>query len=161
MDSVAESSIVESSAPESGPVADSSPNCDSKEGSFARAVLLERDLHQSLARRKIWPPPGRSESAMESADRVLTCVDCRIEFVFSVEEQSYFHDKGYLNDPRRCRRCRAKRKFLPRRAVRSDTQTICAECGAETTVPFKPTQGKPVLCRLCFKTSKEQAAAQG
>ncbi|RJQ13593.1 hypothetical protein C4553_02855 [Candidatus Parcubacteria bacterium] len=27
----------------------------------------------------------------------------------------------------------------------------CSNCGAETTVPFKPTQGRPVYCRDCFK----------
>lgn len=31
---------------------------------------------------------------------------------------------------------------------------VCAECGKATTVPFKPTQGKPVLCRDCFRKSK-------
>jgi CxxC-x17-CxxC domain-containing protein len=35
--------------------------------------------------------------------------------------------------------------------VRPETRTTCSECGAETTVPFKPTQGRPVLCRACFQ----------
>ena len=26
----------------------------------------------------------------------------------------------------------------------------CAECGKETTVPFKPTEGRPVYCRDCY-----------
>jgi CxxC-x17-CxxC domain-containing protein len=39
--------------------------------------------------------------------------------------------------------------------VRPETRTTCSECGAETTVPFKPTQGRPVLCRSCFQ--KQQA----
>ena len=34
---------------------------------------------------------------------------------------------------------------------RRDFDVICADCGKATTVPFKPTQGKPVLCRDCFK----------
>lgn len=34
---------------------------------------------------------------------------------------------------------------------RKDFHVVCAECGRATTVPFKPTQGKPVLCRDCFK----------
>ena len=37
------------------------------------------------------------------------------------------------------------------RRERRDFDVTCAECGKETTVPFKPTQGKPVLCRDCFK----------
>jgi CxxC-x17-CxxC domain-containing protein len=28
---------------------------------------------------------------------------------------------------------------------------VCAECGKETQVPFKPTGERPVLCRDCFK----------
>lgn len=26
----------------------------------------------------------------------------------------------------------------------------CTDCGNATTVPFKPTPGKPVYCRTCF-----------
>ena len=35
--------------------------------------------------------------------------------------------------------------------ARTETRTQCSECGIETTVPFKPTQGRPVLCRQCFQ----------
>ena len=28
---------------------------------------------------------------------------------------------------------------------------VCHTCGVDTTVPFKPTQGRPVLCRSCFQ----------
>lgn len=37
------------------------------------------------------------------------------------------------------------------RRERRDFHVVCADCGRATTVPFKPTQGKPVLCRDCFK----------
>ena len=37
---------------------------------------------------------------------------------------------------------------------RRDFDVICSKCGKATTVPFKPTQGKPVLCRDCFRKSK-------
>jgi len=38
---------------------------------------------------------------------------------------------------------------------RRDVDVTCAECGKATTVPFKPTPGgKPVLCRDCFRASK-------
>jgi CxxC-x17-CxxC domain-containing protein len=32
--------------------------------------------------------------------------------------------------------------------------TTCSQCGRETTVPFKPTQGRPVYCRECFLSRK-------
>jgi len=30
-------------------------------------------------------------------------------------------------------------------------KAICTECGEECEVPFKPTEGKPVFCRECFR----------
>lgn len=30
-------------------------------------------------------------------------------------------------------------------------KATCADCGAETEVPFKPTEGRPVYCRACFQ----------
>jgi CxxC-x17-CxxC domain-containing protein len=35
--------------------------------------------------------------------------------------------------------------------MRSETKTSCSQCGKETTVPFRPTQGRPVFCRECFQ----------
>ena len=29
-------------------------------------------------------------------------------------------------------------------------KAICADCGQECEVPFKPTEGKPVYCRECY-----------
>jgi CxxC-x17-CxxC domain-containing protein len=26
----------------------------------------------------------------------------------------------------------------------------CADCGADTEVPFEPTEGRPVYCRDCY-----------
>jgi CxxC-x17-CxxC domain-containing protein len=37
---------------------------------------------------------------------------------------------------------------------RTETRTECSACGIETTVPFKPTQGRPVLCRQCFQSKR-------
>ncbi len=31
---------------------------------------------------------------------------------------------------------------------------VCADCGTSTTVPFRPTHGKPVYCRPCFKAHR-------
>ncbi|HII99911.1 MAG TPA: DNA-directed RNA polymerase [Candidatus Methanomethylophilaceae archaeon] len=44
---------------------------------------------------------------------------------------------------------------LPRdydRPRRKEThKTVCSSCGQECEVPFKPTQGRPVYCRECYK----------
>jgi CxxC-x17-CxxC domain-containing protein len=87
---------------------------------------------------------------MEFTDRVLTCIDCGSEFVFTAGEQVFFYDKQFKNDPKRCKQCKAKR-LRGNQKVRPETRTTCSECGTETTVPFKPTQGRPVLCRSCFQ----------
>ena len=94
---------------------------------------------------------------MTFTDRVLNCVDCGMEFVFSAAEQSFFHDMEFKNDPKHCKPCTAKRK-LGRRAVRFESQVNCAACGLETVVPFRPFQGKPVYCRDCFQKARQPAA---
>ena len=33
-------------------------------------------------------------------------------------------------------------------------KATCAECGQECEVPFKPTEGKPVYCRDCYRSKK-------
>ena len=33
-------------------------------------------------------------------------------------------------------------------------KAVCSECGKETEVPFKPTPGKPVYCRECYRSKK-------
>jgi CxxC-x17-CxxC domain-containing protein len=40
-----------------------------------------------------------------------------------------------------------------------ETSTNCSQCGRETTVPFRPTQGRPVFCRECFQKGKSTPAA--
>lgn len=106
---------------------------------------------------------------MEFVDRLLTCVDCGGEFVFTAGEQLFFQDKNFKNDPKRCKPCKSKRAAGVNAAPgsgpaaagisRTETRTTCSECGIETTVPFKPTQGRPVLCRQCFK-NKQTAPVQ-
>jgi CxxC-x17-CxxC domain-containing protein len=98
---------------------------------------------------------------MEFTDRILKCSDCGNEFIFTAGEQLFFYDKQFKNDPKRCKLCKAKRAGLGRTAnatgavtlplSRTETRTKCSACGVETTVPFKPTQGRPVLCRSCFQ----------
>jgi len=95
---------------------------------------------------------------MEFTNRTINCAECGDEFLFSAGEQAFFSERGFVNDPKRCPACRAKRRIPPQRSIHPETQAICAGCGLETTVPFKPTQGRPVLCHLCFKKTKELAS---
>lgn len=34
-------------------------------------------------------------------------------------------------------------------------KVICSDCGQETEVPFKPTEGRPVYCRECYQKHKK------
>ena len=95
---------------------------------------------------------------MEFVDRNLKCSDCGDEFVFTAGEQIFFHQKQFTHDPKRCKQCKAKQSRGGRH-VRSETKTTCSECSAETSVPFRPTQGRPVLCRSCFQKQMEQPGA--
>jgi hypothetical protein len=78
-------------------------------------------------------------SAMQFTEKVLICTDCSGEFVFTASGQLFFSGKGFEHDPRRCKRCMAKRGGGRPRAG-TETRTTCSVCGSVTTVPFKPTQ---------------------
>lgn len=43
-------------------------------------------------------------------DKTIVCKDCGKEFVHTVRDQEFYKEKGYENDPVRCRDCRNKRK---------------------------------------------------
>jgi CxxC-x17-CxxC domain-containing protein len=102
---------------------------------------------------------------MEFQDRSLKCVDCGNDFIFTAGEQLFFHDKQFKNEPKRCKNCKAQRagggaSSAPgqRGYNKVETRTSCSACGKETTVPFKPTQGRPVLCRECFQQKRSASA---
>ena len=97
---------------------------------------------------------------MEYRDRVLKCADCGAEFVFTAGEQLFFADKGFKNEPKRCKPCKVKRSqaMSGQGYHRVETTTTCTQCGKETTVPFKPTQGRPVYCRECFQQRRTSAS---
>ena len=97
---------------------------------------------------------------MEFQDRILRCVDCGSEFTWTAGEQQFFADKNFKNEPKRCKACKGKRASRPAGGgsgmsrERVETVTNCSACGKETTVPFKPTQGRPVFCKECFQSRK-------
>jgi CxxC-x17-CxxC domain-containing protein len=101
---------------------------------------------------------------MEFQDKNLKCIDCGNDFVFTAGEQLFFHDKQFKNEPKRCKQCKAKRlaslgaSSANGNPVKVETRTNCSNCGKETTVPFKPTQGRPVFCRECFQQKRTSAA---
>lgn len=96
---------------------------------------------------------------MEYRDRALTCIVCGSEFLFTVGEQLFFAQKSFRNEPKHCKACKTHRnKTLGNgNSRREETSVMCSQCGRETTVPFKPTQGRPVFCRECFDQRRTAA----
>ena len=43
-------------------------------------------------------------------DKTLICKDCGNEFVFTAGEQEFYAEKGFQNEPTRCKDCRVARK---------------------------------------------------
>jgi len=102
---------------------------------------------------------GLTHAETEIQDREILCVDCNENFVWTAGEQAFFHDKGLQNEPKRCKPCKqAKNERLAAIAAaqssgirqRIEVAVKCAQCGEQTTVPFYPSQGRPVFCRSCF-----------
>ena len=95
----------------------------------------------------------------EFEDKSILCIDCGSNFVWSAGEQAFFRDKQLQNPPKRCKECKqAKNERLAAIAAaqasgvkqRIEVAVNCARCGESTTVPFYPSQGRPVFCRSCF-----------
>src|SRR4029077_8513667 len=97
---------------------------------------------------------------MEFQDKGLKCIQFGTDFVFTAVEQLFFHHKPFKNEPKRCKACKSKRVSVlgapppPGQNfhyTKIETRATCSQCGKETTVPFRPTQGGPVFCRECFQ----------
>jgi CxxC-x17-CxxC domain-containing protein len=109
---------------------------------------------------------GKGACGMEFQDKILKCIDCGADFIFTAGEQLFFYDKQFKNEPKRCKPCKTKRVAslgVPTIVAGSgynkvETRTTCSQCGKDTTVPFRPTQGRPVFCRECFQQRRTQAA---
>jgi CxxC-x17-CxxC domain-containing protein len=89
---------------------------------------------------------------MSYQDKNLTCQDCGATFVFSADDQAYHAEKGYQNEPKRCPDCRASRRSGGGYGggQREMHPAVCAQCGKDTEVPFRPSGDRPVYCSDCF-----------
>lgn len=98
-------------------------------------------------------------SKKDLTEQEIVCIDCKVIFIWSVGEQIFFYDKKLTNPPKRCKECKqAKNERLAALAAsqaagfkeKIEVTVTCAECSALTTVPFYPSQGRPVFCRTCY-----------
>ena len=104
-------------------------------------------------------PDTSASTESEFQDTAIVCVDCNNEFIWTAGEQVFFRDKQLQNPPKRCKECKqAKNARLAAITAaqasgvkqRVEVAVNCARCDAQTTVPFYPSQGRPVYCRSCF-----------
>ena len=101
---------------------------------------------------------------MSYEDRTLSCVECGQPFIFSADDQAYHADRGYANEPKRCPACRQAKRAQRNsgsydRGPREMHPVVCAECGKDTTVPFRPRGDRPVYCNDCFRQQRMSASA--
>ena len=105
----------------------------------------------------------------EFPDLGINCIDCSQEFIWTSGEQVFYRDKGLQNPPKRCKGCKqAKNERLS--AItnaqnsgvkqRIEVTVNCAKCENQTTVPFYPSQGRPVYCRSCFLAMNPSLTAE-
>lgn len=93
-------------------------------------------------------------------NKVLICKDCGGSFDFTVRDQTFYAEKGFENEPQRCRECRNARKTqrasglgmapTSTAGLREMFDAVCAQCETATTVPFRPRGDRPVYCRSCY-----------
>ena len=101
---------------------------------------------------------------MALTDRTLICVECGGEFIFTAGEQEFFNSRGFSNEPKRCRSCRAVRRTEQRGggmyqdSSREMYPIVCAECGNDAMVPFRPRGDRPVYCSDCFSKMRNEGS---
>ncbi len=105
------------------------------------------------------PETTPSSEQIEFEDINLSCHDCGTDFIWTAGAQIFFRDKQLKNPPKRCRDCKkAKNERLAAIEAaqmsgikqRIEVSVKCASCSSVTTVPFYPSQGRPVYCRSCY-----------
>ncbi len=113
-----------------------------------------------------WQTSNGKVTNDELHDKVILCIDCHEEFVWTVGEQTFFRDKGLQNEPKRCKGCKQKKTERLNAIIaaqesgvrqRIEVAVHCAQCDEPTTVPFYPSQGRPVYCRSCFLAQRNSS----
>ena len=86
-------------------------------------------------------------------DKTLVRKECGNEFIFTAGEQEFYAEKGFVNEPQRCKACRDARKNAGR-PEREMHDAVCDNCGKECKVTFRPREDRPVYCSECFAAMK-------
>jgi CxxC-x17-CxxC domain-containing protein len=118
------------------------------------------------------------------SDKNLSCVDCSQEFVFTARDQEFYAGRGFSEPRRcpSCRAAKKAQRDSGGtgmgsysssgsyssggygggggyggsrdRGPRQMFTATCSQCGNEASLPFRPTNGKPVYCSDCFRSMR-------
>ena len=80
-------------------------------------------------------------------DKTLVCKECGKEFVFTAGEQEFYAERGFQNEPQRCKACRDARKNATRGPREYYTAT-CAACGGSACPVRAEVRSPGLLQRL-------------
>ena len=90
-------------------------------------------------------------------DKTLVCKECGNEVVVTAGEQEFYAERGFQNEPQRCKACRdAKKAAL--RCPKQYFDAVCAACCGPAKIPFEPKADRPVYCSECFAKMREERA---
>ena len=84
-------------------------------------------------------------------DKQLQCKNCGKTFILSAEKQRFYSERGFINESRLCDECKQARY-----GQRPMFAAVCAKCGKEIYVPFKPLEGRPIYCQNCLDTMNHE-----
>ena len=88
-------------------------------------------------------------------DKTLVCKECGKEFTFTAGEQEFYAERGFQNEPQRCKSCRDAR-MNNARGPREFSTATCARCGCEAKEPIPPNPDRPFFCREGFAQMRSE-----
>ena len=100
-----------------------------------------------------------SDTVQEYDDISIHCIDCSDVFIWTIGEQNFYRAKDLINPPKRCKECKIaknhrldaiEKALVTGKPPKIEVKANCAKCTESTTVPFYPSQGRPVYCRSCY-----------
>ena len=88
-------------------------------------------------------------------DKTLVCKECGAEFVFTAGEQEFYAERGFQNEPQRCKACRDARK----NAARSPREYFTAGLAALTAAAklVFPSSRRPIVRSTAASASQRCA----
>ncbi len=89
-------------------------------------------------------------------DKTLVCKECGAEFVFTAGEQEFYAERGFQNEPQRCKACRedARKECCPQpeRVLHCCLRQLRRRSSCSLS---KPKTDRPVYRSECFAKMRE------